>query len=1161
MASFSFLLPTRGKQELAQRFLQSVVDTADHPEEIEVILGVDEDDVPSHAIAKEGLVVKTVVLRPGLTMGELNRACFAASSGRYVMLINDDVIVRTRGWDTVIYQTYARYGDDVALVHVNDLLFRERFCTFPILSRKACLEIEICPACYRRYKIDDHIYDTYCLLSYLGYNRLVYLKDVVFEHENYLISGVPHVQAANCFQSDEGKVYTPNPEIIDADSRDFTDRLEDRKRDARRLARLIETAAVEKRQASHETLLARVRDSHGYRQYCMSPGASSSPAAGNRRSRNVTVAVVTSDLRRRHARQCLSLLKKHTADFELVVLDNNHSRQFNHPQEMNKALRTAKTDFVVLLDDDVFVSPGWLEGLLDSVDDRTGIVTPVHRDRHGRISYSGVYLNGDENGGHAHTTDVPSSKRPCQCICSAAVLIDRTKCGDILFSETYRKYFLDLDYALQVWESGYEVACTPNSLVTHLGGGTMPYTSPESLAGFQRDSATFAATWIKTGRLGRLERGIWSQFDYLRHLNEIPQRIQQTLGQAKTLNLEELRRVLDPLIAELRPVPKFYERLAGGLFEQACVHRSLGQTERADYLETAIEKCSSSPLRIRFGRSVKRRLVPIVKRRLLPTIASLIERYPLVRRAVTAAHAKAASAWRRYKRLPAHVRSVCDPPVMLMKRVVKPLLWHPDHTNLGLYKGFHLKQVDRMIYATPTSPTRKELESAGGNGTCALSAIELSRVKGLVDDLAGRIDGGFRRATHLLDRSAAKHGSAEAIEVYEGVRIVPYEGRYFGLMNGDVFDPAKIRSGHYGTCWVGHSLEDIRLQVDESRRQAGQAATRSSREKALVACNLPDEVLSQYLKSLTEYDVTLSTTKDRWDGTQAFDAFAIPFVPGEYWKNAEYERLATTVAKRLMIVLPDGKVRQYRGEDMHRILYNKSYLGSMLQQVPSIQGKHILDVGCSDGLACDLLLNENPAAVTGIDVMETVGCVYRDPRISYAKMGAESLQFADETFDLSYSIATLEHCSDPYAALLEMKRVTKKGGYIYVQAAPLYYSPFGHHMFGYFDDFPWIHLRLPVEGILDYCRTRQIDARIQRSLGRSAEDYVRDMMNTGHVNGLAYQEYGITEFLDSPDLEVLGFSRTREGESLLTNEILLQLPDIPREDLISHGFELVVRRR
>ena len=50
------------------------------------------------------------------------------------MLVNDDVIVRTPGWDTAIYRTFARFGDDIALVHVNDLLFQERLCTFPVLS-------------------------------------------------------------------------------------------------------------------------------------------------------------------------------------------------------------------------------------------------------------------------------------------------------------------------------------------------------------------------------------------------------------------------------------------------------------------------------------------------------------------------------------------------------------------------------------------------------------------------------------------------------------------------------------------------------------------------------------------------------------------------------------------------------------------------------------------------------------------------------------------------------------------------------------------------------------------------------------------------------------------------------------------------------------------
>ena len=152
MPLISFLLPTRGKPDLARRFLRSLHETAHQPEEIEVILGVDEDDPQSHSITHEGLAVKRVILPPGLTMGALNRACFEASTGRYVMLINDDVIVRTPGWDTAIYRTFAAFGDDIALVHVNDLLFQERLCTFPVLSRKACLEIGICPACYRRYR-------------------------------------------------------------------------------------------------------------------------------------------------------------------------------------------------------------------------------------------------------------------------------------------------------------------------------------------------------------------------------------------------------------------------------------------------------------------------------------------------------------------------------------------------------------------------------------------------------------------------------------------------------------------------------------------------------------------------------------------------------------------------------------------------------------------------------------------------------------------------------------------------------------------------------------------------------------------------------------------------------------------------------------------------
>jgi hypothetical protein len=224
------------------------------------------------------LAVKTAILPAGLTMGALNRACFAASTGRYVMLVNDDVIVRTPGWDTAIYRTFARFPDDIALVHVNDLLFRERLCAFPILSRKACLEIGVCPACYRRYRIDDHICDTYGLLAHLRHERRVYLKDVVFEHENYTTqstrcpAGALRKDAVPIFRSAEGKVYLLEPEAFAADSREFAARLEERKRDTCKLARLIETAALESRHAAYEGLLAKVRDPFACRPGYGTPG-------------------------------------------------------------------------------------------------------------------------------------------------------------------------------------------------------------------------------------------------------------------------------------------------------------------------------------------------------------------------------------------------------------------------------------------------------------------------------------------------------------------------------------------------------------------------------------------------------------------------------------------------------------------------------------------------------------------------------------------------------------------------------------------------------------------------------------------------------------------------------------------------------------------------
>lgn len=242
----SLIVPTRQRLPELQRMLQSVARTISRPARIEIVLVVDEDDPPSVAYSFDRLRLTRVVLPPRQTMGMLNRAGCAAAMGRYVMLLNDDVVARTRGWDRAVETALARYPDDLVLVHVDDGLFREVLCTFPIVSKEYCkLAGGICPPEYERYRIDDHIEDAFNLLWYLGQPRTIYLPDVLFEH----------------FRFHEGEAgerqYHYDEPILARDARRFLERFQERKNLALRMMNLISGSTI---QQGWSTALERIDD-------------------------------------------------------------------------------------------------------------------------------------------------------------------------------------------------------------------------------------------------------------------------------------------------------------------------------------------------------------------------------------------------------------------------------------------------------------------------------------------------------------------------------------------------------------------------------------------------------------------------------------------------------------------------------------------------------------------------------------------------------------------------------------------------------------------------------------------------------------------------------------------------------------------------------------
>jgi hypothetical protein len=179
----SLLLPTRGRVPLVQRLFGSVVETSTDPGRLEVVLYVDEDDAESREISHPGFSIVKIVGQPGRTMGSMNRACYDASRGRYVMLINDDAVFRTPGWDARVLEAAARHPDDIALIYGNDLDQGEAVPTFPLVSRIVCDVLgEICPRGYRHLHIESHLLDIFKQLARLGHDRVCYLEDVIFEH-------------------------------------------------------------------------------------------------------------------------------------------------------------------------------------------------------------------------------------------------------------------------------------------------------------------------------------------------------------------------------------------------------------------------------------------------------------------------------------------------------------------------------------------------------------------------------------------------------------------------------------------------------------------------------------------------------------------------------------------------------------------------------------------------------------------------------------------------------------------------------------------------------------------------------------------------------------------------------------------------------------------
>lgn len=186
----------------------------------------------------------------------------------------------------------------------------------------------------------------------------------------------------------------------------------------------------------------------------------------------------------------LQVLAKEFPSVKTIVLDKN----YGFAEGYNRAINQVDADYVVLLNSDVEVTEGWLNPLLNYMESHPEVaaVQPkirswVKRNCFEHAGAAGGYINAlgypycrgrvlwkveEDKGQYDSIVEVDWTSGACMCV--------RTKvykeCGGL--DASFFAHMEEIDLCWRMRNAGWRLACIPQSVVYHLGGGSLNYDSP-----------------------------------------------------------------------------------------------------------------------------------------------------------------------------------------------------------------------------------------------------------------------------------------------------------------------------------------------------------------------------------------------------------------------------------------------------------------------------------------------------------------------------------------------------------------------------------------------------------------------------------------------------------------------------------------------------------
>ncbi|MBL7807394.1 MAG: riboflavin biosynthesis protein RibF [Saprospiraceae bacterium] len=198
----------------------------------------------------------------------------------------------------------------------------------------------------------------------------------------------------------------------------------------------------------------------------------------------------------------ISFLQKHYPQITLLDLQQN----WGFAEGYNRALQQVSADYYVILNSDVQVAPGWLEPVLKALkeDSALAVAQPkilawrpdagaLHPTEPYQFEYAGAAGGWIDRLGYPFCRGRIFSQReldygqyddPQECFWAAgAAFFIRADLYHQFggFDGDYFAHNEEIDLCWRLKRAGYRVACIPDSVVWHLGGGTLEYENPRKV--------------------------------------------------------------------------------------------------------------------------------------------------------------------------------------------------------------------------------------------------------------------------------------------------------------------------------------------------------------------------------------------------------------------------------------------------------------------------------------------------------------------------------------------------------------------------------------------------------------------------------------------------------------------------------------------------------